>query len=65
MSDEVNTINLEAALAADRAKREATAREEFARLLADLQARNRVDPIVVMRVLPNGAVLPAIEFKAR
>lgn len=57
--------DLEAALHADRTRREAQAREELAHALADIQTRNRVDPVSVLRVLPNGAVVPAIEFRAR
>jgi hypothetical protein len=58
-------IDLERALAADRARREAAAREALDAALQEIQARHRVDLVVVFRVIPSGATIPGIEFKAR
>jgi hypothetical protein len=58
-------IDLERALAADRARREAAAREALDAALQEIQARHRVDLVVVFRVVPSGATIPGIEFKAR
>jgi hypothetical protein len=58
-------IDLERALAADRARREAAAREALDAALQEIQARHRVDLVVVFRVVPTGATIPGIEFKAR
>lgn len=64
MNEEV-TLDLEQALANDRLRREAAAREEFAKVMQEIQARLKVDLITVFRVQPSGAVVPGIEFKAR
>jgi hypothetical protein len=58
-------IDLERALAADRARREAAAREALDAALQEIQARHRVDLVVVFRVVPSGVTIPGIEFKAR
>jgi hypothetical protein len=58
-------VDLERALAVDRARREAAAREALDAALQEIQARHRVDLVVVFRVVPSGATIPGIEFKAR
>lgn len=56
---------LERALEAERASREAAAMQELGAILRDLQARFRVDVVTVVRVMPDGRVVPGIELRAR
>lgn len=56
---------LQRALASDRARREGAAGEALSAALREIQERYHVDPIVVVRVMPSGACVPGIEWRAR
>ena len=58
-------MDLERALALDRARRETAAREALEVALREIQTQHRVDLVVVLRILPSGATAPGIEFRAR
>lgn len=59
------SIDLERAVAADRGARESRARAALELALQEIQRQHRVDLVVVLRVLPSGATVPGIEFRAR
>lgn len=60
-----NPESLERALMLDRARREQGAREALEAALREIQERYRVDPVIVLRVLPSGACAPGIEWRSR